>query len=120
MGIIKELLNEIESNELDQQMKELCDKIVEEEKVSEEYGIPTGINIFLSIPCPGTFKNEIGCLCLEREMQGIFIVSFWTKLKSSNSNFKKVKTWDDSKIFNESEKILKFYAQKLKYLKGDI
>ena len=120
MSVIEELLNEIESNELDQQLREICNKIIEEEKESLEYECLEGPNVFLSLPCPGTFQKEIGCLCLEREIQGTFIVSFWTKLKTSKSNFKKIKVWDEVKLINGAGRVMKFYAQKLKYLKGEI
>ena len=55
MSVIEELLNEIESNELDQQLREICNKIIEEEKESLEYECLEGPNVFLSLPCPGTF-----------------------------------------------------------------
>ena len=81
MGIINELLKEISSVDLDQQVREVCNKIINEEKEKIEYECVSGPNIFLSLPCKGTFEKEIGCLCLEREMKGEFITSFWTKLK---------------------------------------
>lgn len=120
MGIIDELLKEIPSNELDQQIREICNKIIEEEKDKLEYECMSGPNVFLSLPCQGTFEKEIGCVCLEREMKGEFVVSFWTKLKSSKGSFKKYKTWACPNSLDNTDKILKFYAEKLKYLKGDI
>lgn len=120
MEILNELLKEVPSSELDQQIKEVCNIIIEEEKDNLEYECLKGPNIFLSLPCKGTFEKEIGCLCLEREMKGEFVVSLWTKLKTSSGNFKKHKVYNYSKSFNTAEKILKFYAETLKYLKGEI
>lgn len=119
MSIIDELLKEIESDNIDQQIKELCNKIYAEEigKFKNPTVMPQGPNIFLAIETPGRTKKEIAFLCLERELSHSYIITIWSKLTSSSGELKKSKVWE----INETEptKILGEFAKKIKFMKGE-
>ncbi len=124
MGIIEQLLKEIESSELDEQVIELCDKIMKEEQLNTKYSeyIPQGANIFLSLEVPEISKNKISFLSLEREYKEKYIISLWTgfseNLVIGNEKVKRIQTWNIDK-FDSAPKILREYAKVMKYLKGE-
>lgn len=125
MEIIEQLLKEVKSSNLDDQVTELCDCIFEEEKNRIEYSqyIPKGPNIFLALEVPGTIQKEIAFICLEREFKEKYIITLWTgflpKLLSDESEkLKKVRTWSIDE-FKQPAKILKEYAKIMKYMKGE-
>jgi len=127
MGIIQELLKEVKSSNLTQQVREICDKIIEQEKDKQEYLelAPSGSTVFLSLEVPGRNNKEIGFLTLEREDEEVYVIVYQTiekhrininDLKNSITPRRR-KTW----VVNEfkAEKILLTYAKKLKMLKGE-
>lgn len=123
--IISQLLEEIESKELDNQITELCDLISDEEQdsINHKNYAPVGPNIFLSLEIPGTIQKEIAFLCLEREFKENYIVSLWTgflpKLKLNESErLKKIRIWNINDL-TTPEKILSKYAKIMKYMKGE-
>ncbi len=127
MGILKTLLGEIESNDLTQQVRELCDKIFEEEKdrIKNIDYIITGPNVFLCLDVPGRNKNEVAFLSLEREYEETYLAVLWTWRKNQVDLYtpevidppKKRETW----VFDENKahKILTEYAKIVKHLKGE-
>ena len=119
MGIIDELLKEVESEKVDQQVKELCDKIFEEEKdkIKDLSILPKGPNIFLALEVPGRLRREISFLCLEREAQTTFIVSVWSKPQVSKPPIR-TKVWG-IKDYNNPSKILAEYAKRIKLMRGE-
>ena len=122
MTILKQILDEIKTDDKTQKLKQLCDKIQREETDGKEDEIaPTGPNIFLSLEVPGRTTKEIAFLTLERETNSKYLVILYTMLKSQISNkIISLKRRSVSEIEdNRPEKILTFYAQKLKYLKGE-
>ena len=126
MGILEQLLSEIKSEEIDQQIIELCDKIFEEERFKmdedkEIFYMPKGPNIFLSLKVTPTKKNELAFLCLEREFKESYIISLWTgyipKLENDETEtLKKIKVWEVND--NRPAKVLTEYARIIKFLKG--
>ena len=122
MSILKELLDSVKDSELDLQVKQVCDKIMIEEKENMCFPglIPTGPNIFLAIDFIN-HKNELKALTLERESKESYIICVY-RYKSVDEAYIKAhireKVWvvDDKKC----EKILQNYAEKLKFFKGDI
>ena len=117
--LLNELLSEIEKEPLDEQVKIICDKIMDEEIPDiKKYVGPQGPNIFLSLEVDST-KNDILFLCLERESAGKFLVSLYNKSKlKENSPLKKGTVWP---LFDDkAEKVLRSFAKKLKYIKGEI
>jgi len=121
MGIIEQLLEEIESSDVDQQIRELCDKIAEEENKNNplpEYA-PDGPNVFLTIEVPGKNKREKSFLCLEREGPENYIIVLWSIFKDrlSIENLRKKRVWEIKEF--KPNKILKEYAKIINYTKGD-
>jgi hypothetical protein len=127
MGILKTLLDEIKSNDLTQQVREICDKIFEEEKdrIKNIDYIITGPNVFLCLDVPGRNQNEVAFLSLEREYEETYLAVLWTWRKNQLENNtpdeidppKKRGTW----VFEENQapKILTEYAKIVKHLKGE-
>ena len=117
MSILNELLQLTSKSELDEQIKQICDEIMVEEKPKFENpkDEPVGSNIFLAVQFLD--KNNISFLCLERESKEKYIVSLWSKHKHGiNMNRKKV--WEVLES-GKAEKIIKFYAETLKFVKGE-
>lgn len=119
MSIIDELLKEIESDGIDQQVKELCNKIAAEEMDGFKNLdlMPQGPNIFLAIETPGRTKREVAFLCLERELSHSYIITYWNKLDSSSGELKKSKVWEIGET--EPNKILREFAKRIKFMKGE-
>lgn len=127
MGILEILLSEIKSPDLTQQVREICDKIMNQEKELQKYSklAPSGPTVFLSLEAPGRNDKEIGFLTLEREDEETYIIVYHTieKYRIDEKDIEKSitprrrKTW----VINEvkAEKILTNYAKKLKMLRGD-
>jgi len=119
--ILEELLKKVDKSEVDEQMKQICDEIMKEESPKMKYFSirPDGPNIFLAIECSDT-KN-INFLCLEREFKEKYFVSLWSiKLKfiiGTDIVLKRKQIWDISEV--KCEKILKCFAEKLKFVRGD-
>jgi hypothetical protein len=127
VGIIETLLSEIKSSDLTQQVRELCDRIMAEEQVKQEYSdlAPTGPTVFLSLEAPGRNNKEIGFLTLEREDEETYVIVYHTieKYRINNKGLeqplppRRKKSWVVHEV--KAEKILTTYARKLKMLRGD-
>lgn len=123
MTILRQILDEIKTDDKTQQMRELCEKIQVEETEGKENSIaPKGPNIFLSLEVPGRNTKEIAFLTLERESNSKYLVILYTLLKSQASlidekPLKRRKVWEIED--NRPEKVVTFYAKQFKYLKGE-
>lgn len=120
-ALLDELIVEIKGKEIDQQVREICDIIFEQEKdtIENKDYLPIGPNIFLALNCPGRIKDELGFLTLEREIQGEYVVGFWgitPKLK--NDKLKRYRTWIIKEV--NSKRIIRAFAEKLKYVRGEL
>jgi len=120
MSILKELLEELIDSELDDQVKILCDKIIEEERENENE--PIGPNIFLTIPIPSIVKTKQKFsgiktfLCLERDFKEKYYTSVWTYNITSEKQ-KRIKTWNIPN-HNKAIKILETFTEQLKIMRG--
>jgi len=122
VGILETLLNEIESNDVDQQVREICDKIFDEEKekgnIKHFNNLPSGPNIFLALEVPGRTKEEVAFLALEREMSQRYIIVLWTNARKKGlDNMKRSKATEIRE--NEAGKIVKEYVKIFKFMKGE-
>jgi hypothetical protein len=124
MSTLTEILDKVKKLPLDEQMKQICDKIQEEEELNFKdlkSHKPVGSNIFLAINVPPLSENEINFLCLERDFPGVYIASLWSKVGSKDtkvySTNKRIKVWECKE--NTTQKILEFYSRTLKFIKGD-
>jgi len=120
MGILEQLLSEIEDKELDQKVKKLCDQITDEERGKEEYTGPEGPNIFLSLEARTTDKEEF-FLTLEREEAEKYIVCFYARFVASPTGprkpLKRINSWEVKD--DRANKIVRMFAEKLKYVRGE-
>jgi len=125
MGILKQLLNELKDSPLTDQVRIICDQIIEEEKNSIEYPElnPTGPRVFLSLSVPGRNNKEVGFLTLEREDEEVYVAIYSTLEKhrivenpEEQLPPRRRKVWVIDE--NKAEKILTQYAKKLKMLRG--
>lgn len=119
MSILDELLVKLEKSSLDEQVKQICDQIMAEErpKFNNREAEPTGPNIFLAIQC-NKFENSLtSFLTLEREMKEKYIVVLMAKNSKKDAILKRQKVWEINE--NKAEKILKFFAETLKFVKGE-
>jgi len=117
--ILDDIVKDLKGLEIDQQVKDICDKIWEEEKdeISHPDLMPIGPNIFLALSCPGRTKDEISFLTLERELDGEYVAGFWAiNIKKKNDFMKRYRTWSIKEV--NCIRIIKAYAKKLKYTKG--
>jgi hypothetical protein len=119
MTILEELIKSLDHSELDEKVKIICDQIMKEEKSKIKNIIfqPKGPNIFLAIEFISS-PGKVNFLCLERESKEKYIVSWWQKNKLvEKSAMKRYQVYPV--IEYKVEKILKFYAETLKYLNGE-
>jgi len=116
---LSEIMKTVHTSDLDEQMKKLCDQIMDEErpKFNDPQWEPRGPNTFLSIQCNKPDDLEVSYLTLEREMKEKYIIVLMSKPLRKQTCLKRKRVWE----VNESkpEKILKFYAETLKYVKGN-
>ena len=125
MGILEQLLSEIKDTDLTQQVRVICDSIIEEEASGFEFPdlMPNGSRVFLSLEVPGRNKKEIGFLTLEREDEEQYVAIYSTLEQHRISKDpedvvlpRRRKVWVISE--NKAEKILTQFAKKLKMLRG--
>lgn len=125
MGILKKLLNEINSDDALEKVRILCDQIFEQEKDNIEHItiLPKGPNIFITLEVPGRTQGEIAFLALERESKDVYLaVLFVTRVKEMQKNpespsLKRQRIW----VINDHrpEQILTGYAKQYKFLRGE-
>jgi len=120
--IIDDLLEEIPSNEMIIQVKEICLKIWEEEKIKIKYPklLPEGANIFLALEVPSKYKGDISFLTIERDPMDEYISNYYsmktTDIQSSDLpqmprkyQSHKLEGISAKKILIEFAKLVKFY-----------
>jgi len=118
MSILDELLLEVKDLFIDDQVREMCNKIAEEEasKIVHKDLIPAGPNIFLALECPGRSRGEIAFLVLEREAMGKYLISVWTKKEVSKRPVQRVSA--NEVDASTAKKILLHFAETYKLMVG--
>ena len=104
-----------------EQIRELCDKISDEENEINklpEYA-PEGSNVLLVIEVPGKTKNEVGFVGLERNGPETYQTVLWTALKKDidKGSLRRRNTWEIKEF--KPEKVLKEYAKIIKFMRGE-
>ena len=127
MGILQELLKEIKSDDMTQQIREICYTIYEEESPNFLYPDqePKGTNVFLALEVPGRYTKEIGYLTLERQSEELYVAIFHTldinRINIENPEAtpiaRRQKVWEIDE--NKAEKILMKFAKICKMLRGE-
>jgi uncharacterized protein with ACT and thioredoxin-like domain len=125
MTIISDILSEIKTNDNHQALRELCDKIIDEEKrnitsVARKF-IPDDPNIFLYTEIPN--NKYIKFLYLERDFESGFVVKLVQVLRSvaiknKDISLKLVKTWE-IRLEDRPNKIIGKYFEIYKFLLGE-
>jgi len=118
--LLDEIIGELKGKDIDQQVKEICDEITEQEKdsIENEEFLPVGPNIFLALSCPGRIKGEVGFLTLERELVDEYLVGFWAITpKIPNDKLKRYRTWSVKEV--NCKRIIRAFAERLKYVRGE-
>jgi len=120
MTLLSEFLEQIKTDELDEQVKKLCDKIFEEEKDKVEHldDLPAGPNIFLCLEVPGRSQGEVSFVALERESKETYIVSIWVKGPPSSVDRPARRIRAAEVKETKAEKILLEFAKTFKHMKG--
>lgn len=126
MGILREILKEIKSDDNLEKVRILCDQIIKEEKdnVVHYQILPKGPNLFLVLEVPGRIKDEIAFLALERESEDLWLcVLFITTMKEyalrekNPPSIKRQRVWEIND--HRPEKVLTEYAKRYKFLRGE-
>jgi len=124
MTVLRELLNEIKTDDNLETIRVLCDTIYEEEKPNQKYPDkrPFGPNLFLVLEVPGSLQGEVGFLGLERESEDVYLVILFTSTKINIDSedpqiIKRKKVWEIND--SRSDKILTTYAKHYKILIGE-
>ena len=127
MTILQKMLKQIKSDDLTQQIREVGDKIYEEEKPTFKFPNqePQGANVFLAVEVPGRYKKELGFLTLERQSEELYLAVFHTiEIKRLNLEDpekspmpRRQKVWEIDE--NKAEKILTNFAKIYKMLRGE-
>lgn len=125
MGILTELLKEIPSNNNDEKLKMLCDRIKEEENTNDMPDFVSdfisSVNILLGMEVPTSKihkkqKTKIySVLTLERDFNNVYIIRLYTMADLSQVLMRE--TFKVTEI--TPEKILTEYAKRLKWMKGE-
>jgi hypothetical protein len=126
LGILKELLKEIKTDESFEKIRMLCDDIFNEEKDNLKYTkiLPKGPNLFLVLEVPGRTEGEIAFLALERESDDLYLLVLFVthirelkKTKDEPISMKRQQVWQIKD--NRPEQVLTAYAKRYKFLRGE-
>lgn len=129
MSILGDLISKMKTDDLVEQMRILCDQVLEQESENMAYISlrPQGANIFLCLQVPGPTNHDIGFLALERDNEDLWIASYWTMSEKDlqkalidkeyvgRPRKKKAHQIED----HRPEKILTRYAKLLKFYNGE-
>jgi hypothetical protein len=127
MGILEKVIDELNSSELDQQVRELSDMITQEERGGKEYDGPDGPNVFLSLNVVES-KNKKTYITLEREGPENYIIGVWTRTIKKSFDVDgnedglnlgpllRLTVWELKE--DKANKILKIFAEKFLFLQG--
>lgn len=121
MGILEEVIKELGTSELDQQVRELSDIITQEERGGKEYDGPDGPNVFLSLNAIDSKKQKT-YVTLEREGPEKYIVAEWTRFVKRKEDevvlgpLKRIQVTEVKE--QKANKIVKEFASKLIFVQG--
>ena len=117
MSLIEELLKDVETSDTDEQLRVICDKIMDEEIGDlKEYNGPMNPNIFLSLLAFEGTKDYF-YVCLERESVGKYFIGVWAKNSAIvDAPNKRVESHPVKQT--STDKIMQEYAAKLNFIRG--
>jgi hypothetical protein len=117
---LDKIISEIKSTDMTQQIREMCDIIMNEEVRNMKFQqyAPKGPNKFLILEVKGLLKKEVGFLTLERESEEDYVGVFWSfRLDKKDKPPRKSKV---HKIEgNTAKKIIYQFAKLVKFYRGE-
>jgi len=118
--VLDQLISEVESSDMTQQIREMCDIVMKEEtpRMKHLEYAPKGPNKFLILEVKGMLRKEIGFLTLERESEEDYVGVLWTfRLDKKDKPPRKSKV---HKIEgNTAKKVIYQFAKLVKFYKGE-
>lgn len=130
MGILENIIAELPSDELTEQLHMIAIKILEEDVPNFYYDkkildyASTGPNVILTLEVPGRYKKEVGFISLEREGKETFLIIFSSLSKSElekepddASSPKRQRVWEVND--HRTAKIMSEFARQVKFLRGE-
>jgi hypothetical protein len=131
MGILEDIIAELPSDELIEQLHMIATQILEEESDNFYYDkrildyASEGPNVLLTLEVPGRNKKEVGFISLEREGPEVYLVvlstlpfiEMETKKPDEALPPKRQRVWEVKN--HRATKIMTEFAKKVKYLRGE-
>lgn len=131
MGILEDIIAELPSDKLIEQLHMIATNILEEEEPNFYYDkkildyASEGPNVLLILEVPGKYKKEVGFISLEREGPEVYLVIFSTlpiaeidgKKPDEALPPKRQRVWEVKD--HRATKIMTEFAKKVKYLRGE-
>jgi len=131
MGILEDIITELPSDNLIEQLHMIATKIIEEESDNFHFDkrildyFSEGPNTLLTLEVPGRNKKEVGFISLEREGKEAYLIIFstlpLTEIDTKNPDEallpKRQRVWEVKD--HRSIKIMTEFAKKVKYLRGE-
>ena len=131
MGILEDIIAELPSDELIEQLHMIATQILKEESDNFYYDkrildyASEGPNVLLTLEVPGRNKKEVGFISLEREGPEVYLVvlstlpfiEMETKKPDEALPPKRQRVWEVKD--HRATKIMTEFAKKVKYLRGE-
>lgn len=127
MGILEEIISELPSDKLIDQLHMICKSILEEESPYFKYieYASDGPNVLITLEVHGRNEKEVGFLSLEREGPETYLVVYSTlsnaeldtKKPDEASPPKRRRVWEVKD--HRAIKIITEFAKQVKYLRGE-
>jgi len=127
MGILEDIITELPTDELIEQLHMICANILAEEKPKFTYidYASDGPNTLITLEAPGRNQKELGFISLEREGTETYLVVYSTiptiemeiKKPDESSPPKRQRVWEVKD--HRAAKIMSEFARKVKYLRGE-
>lgn len=121
--ILNDILKEVKSNELIEEIKEICNMIRKEEQsnISHPKIVPDGANIFLAIPVPPKSRGEVSFLSLERDPMDEWVCNYYSmKITDIRDIAQMPKRYQSHRIEGRSaKKIMIEFAKIVKFYRGE-
>jgi len=127
MGILEDIIAELPSDELIEQLHIISTQVLEEEKPKFKYMeySADGPNMLITLEVPGRNQKEVGFVTLEREGTETYLIIFSTislmemntKIPDEASPPKRQRVWEIND--HRAVRIMTEFAKQVKYLRGE-
>jgi len=121
--ILNDILKEVKSNEMAEEIKEICERIKKEEQgnISHPKVVPQGANIFLALPVPPKGRAELSFLSLERDPMDEWVCNYYSiRISDIRDVAQMPKRYQAHRIEGRSaKKIMIEFAKLVKFYRGE-